>query len=79
MYIEKVQTDSGSHPTSCCVGTVVLFQSPVNVTPRRRNRRGVTFTTDHPLVPRLRMSGGKPVIPLYAFMTWTGKLFLYKH
>ena len=67
----KVQNGSGSYPTSCCVGTVVLFHS--------LSRRGVTFTTDHPLMPRLRMSGGKPVLPLYAFMSWTGKLFLYKH
>jgi hypothetical protein len=30
-------------------------------------------------VPRLRMSGAMPILPLYAFMTWTGKtlLFLY--
>jgi hypothetical protein len=26
----------------------------------------------HP-VPRLRMSGDMPILPLYAFMTWTGK------
>ena len=31
------------------------------------------LTADLHLVPRLRMSGAVPVLPLYAFMVWTGK------
>jgi hypothetical protein len=30
-----------------------------------------------PLVSKLRMSGAVPLLPLYAFMAWTGKLYLY--
>jgi hypothetical protein len=33
----------------------------------------VTLTTDLNLVPGLRMSGAIPLLPLYAFMAWTGK------
>jgi hypothetical protein len=31
------------------------------------------------LVPRLRMSGGTPLLPLHAFMAWKGQLCLFTH
>ena len=34
-----------------------------------------TFTHLH-LVPRLRMSGAVPLLPLYAFMAWTRKMYV---
>jgi hypothetical protein len=41
---------------------------------------GVKLTTHLSLLPRLKMSGAAPLLPLYAFMAWTGKtltLYLY--
>jgi hypothetical protein len=35
--------------------------------------RGVKLTTHLHLVPRLRVSGAIPLLPLYAFMPWTCK------
>jgi len=29
------------------------------------------------LVTKLRMSGAVPLLPLHAFMVWTGKFYLY--
>jgi hypothetical protein len=37
-----------------------------------RNGRDVKLTTDLRKVPRLSMSGSIPLLPLYAFMAWTG-------
>jgi len=34
------------------------------------------LTTTLHLVPRLSMSGAIPLLPLYASMAWTGKLYL---
>jgi hypothetical protein len=34
------------------------------------------LTTRLHLVSRLRMSGVTPLLPLYAFMAWTGEAFL---
>jgi len=36
---------------------------------------GVKLTTHLHLVPKLRMSGGIPVLPLHAFIALTGKKF----
>jgi hypothetical protein len=37
---------------------------------------GVMLTTDlHPVL-KLRMSGAIPLLPLYAFMAWTGETLL---
>jgi hypothetical protein len=38
---------------------------------------GVKITTLLDLGPRLRMSGAIPLLPLYAFMTWTWKNFTF--
>jgi hypothetical protein len=37
-----------------------------------------TFTHFY-LVPRFRMSGAVPLIPLYAFMAWTRKIYVLHH
>jgi hypothetical protein len=34
---------------------------------------GTEVTPSPHIVPRLRMSGARPLLPLYAFMEWTGK------
>ena len=36
------------------------------------NRPGVNLATHLHLVPRLRMSGVPPLLPLYGFIAWTG-------
>lgn len=39
---------------------------------------GMKLTTHLHLVPRLRISGATLLLPLYAFLAWTGKtLFIY--
>jgi len=35
------------------------------------------LTTYLHLAPRLRMSGGILLLPLHAFMAWTGKVYLH--
>jgi len=37
---------------------------------------GVELATELRLVPRLRMSGASPLLPLFAYMAWTGKFYL---
>jgi hypothetical protein len=46
---------------------------------RRYSGQGVKLTTDLYLVPRLRMNGVIPLLPLYAFVAWTGKTLLFKY
>jgi len=36
--------------------------------------QGMKLTTHIHLLPRLRMSGAVPLIPIYAFVAWTGKI-----
>jgi hypothetical protein len=43
---------------------------------RGQSSRGVKLTTELQLVPRLRMSGAPPLLPLFAYMAWTGKNYL---
>lgn len=50
------------HQSSCSMGTLVLT-------------RTVKLITYGHLVPRLRMNGAILLLPLYACMAWTGKLF----
>jgi hypothetical protein len=38
---------------------------------------GVMLNTHHHLAPRLRMSGTVPLLPLHAFMGWTGINFYF--
>ena len=40
--------------------------------------QSMKLTTRVRLVPRLRMSGGIPLLPLYAFVSWTGKNLLIR-
>ena len=44
--------------------------------PRGQSGRGAKLTILFHIVPRLRMSGAKALLPLYAFMAWTGKSLL---
>jgi len=41
------------------------------------DNQGMTLTTHFHLVPTLRMSGTIPLLPLYAFMVWTGTTLLF--
>ena len=59
-FLQNVQTASGAHPALYSMGSGVLS--------RGYSGRGVKLTTHLHLVPRLRMSGAIPLIPLYAFM-----------
>jgi hypothetical protein len=63
--LENVQTRSGAHPTYYSERSGVLY--------RGQNDGGVTLITHLNLVPRLRMIGAIPLLPLHAFMAWTGK------
>ena len=60
----RFQTGCGTNPAS--------YSKDIRVLSRRWKGWGVMFTT-HPLniVPRLRMSGAIPLLPIYAFMAWT--------
>ena len=61
------QTYSGvSHPTSYSIDNKVLFLGRGREVKRLRIE-----------MPRLRMSGGIPLLPTYAFMVWTGKTLLF--
>jgi hypothetical protein len=42
-------------------------------------RSGREVNCSPPLAPSLRMSGAILLLPLYAFMVWTGKLLLYPY
>ena len=44
---------------------------------RRYSGRGVKLTTHPHLGPRSRMSGAIHLLPLYAFMAWTGTTLLF--
>jgi hypothetical protein len=62
---------SPNHPHRLCDPPSLLFNGYLVVFPRvRRPERDVGHS---PLVPRLRISGDKPILPLHAFMAWTGK------
>jgi hypothetical protein len=53
---------SGAHPTSYSMGTGVVS--------RGLGARMLLSIHFH-IVPRLRMSGATPLLPLYAFKAWT--------
>jgi hypothetical protein len=55
---------SGAYPASFSMGARVHGHS-------------VKLTTHLPLVPRLRMSGAVPLLLIYAFIAWTGKIYLF--
>jgi hypothetical protein len=64
--LRNVQTASG--PTK---GSVQEYRNSF------LGRRDVNLTTRLHLVPRLSMSGVIPPLPLYAFTSWIGALYLY--
>ena len=64
--LQNVHTGSGAHPASYSMITGALFGGGWNC-------RSLKLTTHLHLVPRLRMSGAIPLLPLYAFVAWTGK------
>jgi hypothetical protein len=66
--LKNVQIVSGAHPVSQSMGAVVLS--------RKQSGRGVELTTQLNLVPRLRMGGTTPPLPLYAFTAQTGTTLL---
>jgi len=55
-----MQTNSGAHTASYSMG--------VSDPPREQSGRGVKLTTHLHIVPRLRMSGDIPLLPLHAVM-----------
>lgn len=61
--LQDVQTGSGLHQTSYSMDTTVIS--------RAYSGRGAKLATHHPLAPRLRVSGGEPLLHLYGFMVWT--------
>jgi len=63
--LQNVQTSSGTYAASYSMGSMALSQ--------KKSGHIVTLTTDLNLVPGLRMSGAIPLLPLNAFMAWTGK------
>ena len=63
--LQNFQTSSGTHGASYSMGSMAITQD--------KSGQVVTLTTDLNLVPGLRMSGVIPLLPLNAFMAWTGK------
>jgi hypothetical protein len=59
---KTAQIDSVTHLASYPIGTRVPSQG--------QSGRGVKLTTYLHIVPRLRMTGAIPLLPLYAFMAW---------
>jgi hypothetical protein len=55
-----MKTNSGAHTTSYSMGVSVLS--------REQSGRGLKLTTHLHTVPRLRMSGDIPLVPLHAVM-----------
>jgi hypothetical protein len=58
----------GSYQTSYSLGTGLHSLG--------KSGRSMKFTTHFHLLPRLRMSGAVLLLPLHAFMTWTGTFLL---
>jgi hypothetical protein len=54
--LQIVQTALGAHPASYSMGTEVLS--------RRKSGRNVKLTTHPHLVPRLKINGAMPLLPL---------------
>jgi len=55
---------SGAYPASFSMGA-------------RIHGQGMKLTTHLHLVPRLSMSGAVPLLPIYAFIAWTGKILTF--
>jgi hypothetical protein len=66
--LQNVQTGSQDHPASTPSGTGVLPGD---------GGRGLQLTAHLHLVTRSRMSGATPLLPLSAFMVWTGKTLFH--
>jgi hypothetical protein len=64
-YLQNMQTESGSHTGVPFEG----YQSPSSWV----KRPGRHLTTCLQLMTTLTMSGSIPLLPLFAFMEWTGK------
>ena len=64
-HLHMVQTNSGVHSASYSIRNGVVS--------RGQSSQGVKLTTHFRLVPRLRMRGAIPVLPLYALTLWTAK------
>jgi hypothetical protein len=59
----------GTHSAFYSVGTSVLSWG--------QSVWGLTLTTHLNLLPRLRMSGAVHLIPIFSFMAWRGKFYIY--
>jgi len=66
---QNAQTFSGAHPDSYWVVTEFMSQG--------KSGRGVKLTSDLHLLPRLRLSGAIPLLPIHSFMACTGNPFTY--
>jgi hypothetical protein len=66
LYLLRDHPDlSVAHPASCLTGNGILS--------RGYGGQNLELTTYLQLVPQLRMHGNCPLLPLYAFMKWTGR------
>jgi len=63
-FFKTVQTGSGAQPASYSMGTGFFHEAKVT--------HGVILTTHFHLALTLGMSGAIPLLPLSAFMAWTG-------
>jgi hypothetical protein len=68
-FPQIVQTSSGIHPAPYSVGTGVLSRGWISW--------GVKFTANVLPVRRLKVGGGRHLLPLYAFRAYQGKFHLY--
>ena len=69
-HLHMVQTNSGVHSASYSIRNGVVS--------RGQSSQGVKLTTHFRLVPRLRMRGAIPVLPLYALTLWTAKTWPFE-
>jgi hypothetical protein len=64
--LQNLQTDSGAQPAA--------YLMSIGFLSRNQTDRDIKLTTHLHLVPRLRISGAMPLLPLYTFMAWTETL-----
>jgi hypothetical protein len=71
----EVQISAGTRDFSLLHNIRTGFEPihiPIRGSSQEQTKWRVRLTTHLDLVPKLRMSGATPLLPLYAFMAWTG-------
>jgi hypothetical protein len=69
LFSPKRPTSLGAHPASYSMSTGFIS--------RRQSGWGVNLTTHFHLVPKILMNETTPLLPLCAFMAWTGETSLF--